>query len=239
MLQAYRAGADTVEAVRQGLGVEPAELDHRFDAYLDGRFGKVAAALADLREALHLAQRAEQDKDWPAARAAAQRALSLYPEYVQADGGYLVLARAADAQGDPALLEATLTDYVARGGRSPWAMSRLAERHQSTGRLGPELSVRRTLARTLPLDGGVQRDLADRLAAAGRNEEALAAYQTTLALAPHDRAAVQLALAETLHRLGRDDEARRAVLQALELAPRYPAALELLLTLEGESIDHE
>jgi tetratricopeptide (TPR) repeat protein len=234
VLAAYRRGASSVAAVRRGLGVEPDELDTWFREYLDSRFGGIVAELDSFRELLREVHRAAREEDWPAALDAGRRAVSLYPDYVQPDSPYVPLARAAEAAGEEVLLDETLHGYFAGGGRDPWALSKLAERHRGAGRTNAELAVRQALVGTTPLDGALRAGFGDRLAAAGRHAEALAEYQAALSLDPHDKARAHLRLAETYLALDRAEQARRSLLEALEIAPRYGAALDLLLKMNGE-----
>jgi tetratricopeptide (TPR) repeat protein len=237
MLTAYGEGVDTPAAVRSALGIEPQALDRLLDAHLQRRFGTVLAGLDTYRDAQRRAQEAVAREAWSEAAEAAAAAVALYPEYVQGDSAYLALIRAADARDDAALLDDTLQAYFDRGGRAPWALARLAERHGNAGDMAAELAVRRALVRTVPLDGARQAELGERLAAAGRLEAALTHQHVALTLGPHDRAEAQLRLARTYHRLGRTEQARRALLLALEIAPRYGPALDLLLTINGMSAD--
>lgn len=235
MLIAYRAGADTVTAVRQALGVEPAALDAVFRAALQERFGELLGELDELRQALRSAHEAAAAEDWLGAMRAGGRAVALYPDYVQSDSGYLPLARAAEARGERELLERTLIDYFAAGGRQPWALDALARLHRVSARPEQELAVRRALTRTVPLDIARRGVLADRHFALGRYRQAIDDYLAVLALGPHDEARVRLRLAESHLHLGRREQARRSLLEALEIAPGYDAALDLLLKLNGET----
>jgi len=237
MLAAYDAGVDTPEAVRSALGIEPQALDRRLDAHIEQRFGSVLAGLDTYRDAQRRAHEAVARQAWSEAAAAATAAVALYPEYVRGDSAYLALIRAADALDDAALLDEALQAYFRHGGRAPWALARLAERHRTAGDLEAELAVRQALVRTVPLDGARQAELGERLAAAGRYQAALTHQHVALALGPHDRAEAQLRLARTYHSLGRIEQARRALLLALEIAPRYGPALELLLTINGTTAD--
>lgn len=239
VLEAYAQGADTVGAIRQGLGLEPVALDERFGAYLDTRFGAVVASLDAFRAARQAAWQAVEAEVWDAALTAGQRAVALYPAYVQTDSPYLAVARGADGLGDTATLDRTLADYVARGGRDGWALGRLAERHQVAGRPAAALEVRSLQVGARPLDPALVLGLGDAQLAAGRYEAARVTFEGLLALEPHDRAGAYLRLAQAWHGLGDTAAARRAVLQALEIAPRYDAALNLLVTLNGASADHE
>ncbi len=233
MLTAYADGADTGEAIRRGLGVEPAALDVMFRGYLAQRFDGIVAALDEFQEKLRAAHAAAADARWADAVDAGRRAVALYPDYVAPDSAYVPLARAASELGDSIELDATLNRYFARGGRDPWALGRLAERHGAQDRADAEIEVLAVLSRTQPLDGGLHARLGDRLAAAGRHEQALEHFSVALGLDPHDRASAQLRLANAYHRLDRIEEAKRALLLALEIAPTYGPALDLLLTLNG------
>ncbi|MEQ8861445.1 MAG: tetratricopeptide repeat protein [Pseudomonadales bacterium] len=237
MLAVYATGGNSVEAIRTGLGIAPDALDRQFRSYLGERFGGILAALEPFREALRAAHEAAERKDWQSAMDAGRRAVALYPDYVQPDSAYLPLARGAAGLDDPAVLDATLADYFARGGRDPWALDRLADRHAAQGRPREEIAVLEAHARTRPLDGALRARLGERLAAAGRYAEALEHVSVAVELEPHDRAGAQLRLADTYYRLNRIEEARRALLQALEIAPTYGPALDLLLTLNGTAPD--
>lgn len=234
MLDAYRDGAATVDVLRTALRVEPADFDRAFRDHLEQRFGKVLDALAEYQRHRQTAEQAVAEERWAAAVEAATAAVALYPQFVAARSPYLDLARGADALGQDALVQETLGDYVRRGGRQPGALKRLAAAYRTSGELHREISVRQLLAATQPLDVALQVELGERLAAAGRHDEAAAALTRALALEPYDRAAVQLQLARSLYRLGRVDPARRTLLQALEAAPNYGPALELLLMMNGE-----
>lgn len=228
MLSAYREGAGTSEAVRRGLGVAPAELDRNFRAYLNARFGELAAGLDDYRQDLQSAHEAVGEENWPAARAAAARAVARYPSFVDAGSAYLPLARAQSALDQPADLLLTVEDYFRRGGRDPWALAQLAG---ATADAGLGLQALATLARTTPLDGAVRLQLGDALAAQGQAAAALAEYRAALQLDPLDVAPVYYRLARSHYQLGNLDDARNEVLRALEIAPGYGPALDLLLTL--------
>ena len=235
MLAVYADGEDTPAAVRGALGLAPGELDRRFARYLEERFADVLDELEALQRALREAHQAAGEENWAAAMSAAGRAVAAYPDYVQSDSAYVPLARAARAAGQQTVLDDTLIAYFERGGRDPWALSTLAERHRDAGHHEREVAVRRVLTRTLPLDGALHAELGDRLGALGRYDEALGAYQAALSLEPHDKARAHLRLAETYLHLERTEQARRSLLEALEIAPRYDAALNLLLEINRMS----
>lgn len=236
MLGVYRQGGDTVAAIRDGLGVAPAELDRALRARLDARFGTLLGELDAYRADLEAAHAALEQEDWATAERAGARAVDRYPAFVDAGSGYVPLARAQAALDLQTALHSTLQSYFERGGRDPWALERLAD---SAAGSATGLAALEALARTTPLDGAVRVRLGDRLVEAGHAERALQAYRAAIALEPHDLAPLYLRLARTYYGLGRPDEARQPLLQALEIAPRYGPALDLLLLLQaGDATNH-
>ncbi len=232
MLHAYRDGADTVTALRKGLGVDPDLLEERFAGFLDDRFGALAAELPAFRENVEDAGRAIKAEDWDAAIHAAGLAVDRYPEYVGVGSPYLLLARAAERAQKPEIMRRALGGFWRAGGRNMAALDDLDRLLMADGNKRQALEVRRTLVRAEPLVIGRHAELGDLLSEMGSPGEALVEYQAVLALEPFDRAAAYFKVARSLHRLHRTDEARRALLQSLEIAPRYRPALSLLIEMK-------
>ena len=229
ILDAYRDGKDTVDALEAALQVPHQEVDEAFGAYLDERFAGIdpeAFGMA-LQEATDAASRGE----WPAAAQAARRAIASYPNTLGEQSPYPLLAEAEARQGNQAAAVDALTRYWRAGGRSPDALVRLADALDDGERPEDAMAVRRSLALTTPLSIKTRMRLGDDLLAAGKPREALGEYLAAKSLKPHDKADAHYRLARAYHRLNESEDARRHVLLALEIAPRFRDALSLLLEI--------
>lgn len=231
MLDAYRAGATTVEAIELALSIAPAELDDQFADYMDQRFGNVVAHLAQFSESAGEAAKALAEERWLDAQAAAQQAIDIYPAYIGLASPYLLLAQAAERAQQPGRSLEVLGHYWQRGGRNPGALNKLALAYQNTGRPDAAIAVQSVLVRAVPLVAEHHATLADWLAADQQHSRALIEYRAVLALLPHDKASAHFHVASSLHALNRTEEARRELLYALEIAPRFASALSLLVEI--------
>src|SRR5690606_10077120 len=83
--------AQAIEAV---LGITPAEFDRRFAAFIDAEYGELLDNLDTWSADFRAAFAALEAEDWQGALAAAERAIALYPDYVENDSPYLAMARA-------------------------------------------------------------------------------------------------------------------------------------------------
>ena len=231
VLAAYADGADTPGAIRRGLELGPAELDARFEAHLDARFGQVDPE--GFRANVQAAQRHLKEDDWSAAVETAREATGIYPDYVGPASAWPLLAQAEAGAGRMVEASAALTEYWRRGGRAPGTLRRLVEWLESEDRPAEALPVQRSLALVAPLVPEERRRLGDFLVEAGQYDDAILEYEAHLALRPHDRADAHYRLARAYRGADRLAAARRHVLYALEIAPRFRAALALLLEIEG------
>ncbi|MCZ6854112.1 MAG: hypothetical protein O7G86_09355, partial [Gammaproteobacteria bacterium] len=231
ILEAYGNGATTVEAIEQALALTPAELDEAFTRYLDERFGHVVAGLEELRESNRAAATAFKAERWIDAMTSAEKAISLYPEYVGPDSAYLLMARAAEHEKASDKTMDALARYWQAGGRNPAALNNLAQAYHDASNLDEAIAVQSVLTRAVPLTTVHHATLGDWLSSAGRHAEAQTEYESVLALDPYDKAVAHFKLAGALHQLNQIDEARRELLYALEIAPRYRPALLLLVEI--------
>ncbi len=96
--------------------------------------------------------------------------------------------------------------------------------------VGDRAASERILAEGLarnPASPGLNLERAKRLAAAGKHEEAIAAYRESFRLRP-DEAAPLISVATILINLGREDEAIAELRRAVEAEPDFPPALSIL-----------
>lgn len=231
MLEAYRGGADTREAIRAALDISAGQFDEQFAAHVASEFGPVLEVLEPWQQAQRSVHENAQQGAWHEARAAAERAIELYPDYVDEGSAYLILAKAEIETGDPDAAEATLAEYHARGGYDPGALLELAHRRIAADDDDSAIAVLRDLLLVSPLDETVHTELGDLLLEADLPDEALREYEALFALDPHDKASVHLRLAKAYLARNDTDKANEHLLYALEIAPHYREAQQLLLEI--------
>ncbi len=260
LLDAYRDGRTGAEAIRVGLGIEPEELDVRFDEYLraryagplrgleaaakrppaQGRQGTDSADLKALADAdstdfiAHLsagAALARQGSD--EAIEYLERAKRLFPGYAGPDSAYVHLAKILEARGDVAAAAAELRMLLSLNESLLPAYLKSAELLEQLGRTSEAADF---LQRSMFIDPwDISRH--QRLAQLRENLEqwsgAVRERAAVVALGPVDRASALYRLAYAHDRHGDTRAARRAVIAALEIAPGYRDAQELLLAIRA------
>ena len=231
MLTVFREGGDTSKAIEAATGMTPEAFDERFAAYVTAELGGVVEHL----EQWELDQRAAYEKfghgEWSAAAEHAERAIALFPDYVDENSAYVVLARAQQEAGDRAAARETLREYHKRGGYDPGALLQLARWLDTDGEQAEAIEVLGDMLLVAPLGEDVHAELGDRLLASGRAAEALAEYEILFAMEPHDQAAAHLKLAKAYNALENATLAREHLLYALEIAPNYREAQKMLLEM--------
>jgi tetratricopeptide (TPR) repeat protein len=227
MLAVYRAGGDNDAAIRDGLEVDPEALDRLLEAYLAESYAGPAEQIEDFRKHLGTAAEHAAGEDWTQSASEAERAVAIYPGYVEPGSPYVMAVRARVQLEDTAAARAHAEEYFNAGGRDPEVLEFLAEQLEGAS----ALDVYRARALTVPLTVGARQDFADALLAQGDAAAAAREYQVVLELEPHDLAAAHFQFASALAASGDAVAARQQVLLALEIAPRYSEALSLLMTL--------
>jgi tetratricopeptide (TPR) repeat protein len=229
MLDAFREGSSTTDAIRSALGVSPQSFDSGFAAFVEDEFGPVLASFDDWRARNQQAAKALQAEDWAGAADAAQAAIELYPQYVAEGSPYLIEARAREELGRRADATETLRRYRSLGGHDPEALNELADWLQGSGEREEAIAVLEDVLLVAPLDPSLHTKLGDCLLEAGRPREALAEYQALMAMHPQDEAAAHYRLAKAYFALDDKPRSREHLLYALEIAPHYRDAQQLLL----------
>jgi len=264
LLEQFRQGQPTAQAVRTVLGTDLEAFAGRFDAYVGRRFATPLAALRTrpeaaarahpgLEELMRRARRAPDDfyaqlRAGQAAFAQQQpdaaepflvRAKQLFPEYAGADSPSWYLAQIYRHRGARAEAVAELERITALNAGHYPALLALAQLRDS---LGQKLQAARALEAALyvyPFEIPVHRRLAELAAELGWWPTAIRERRAVLALAPVDRADAHYRLALAYFGAGKLDQARSAVLRALELAPSFEPAQELLLQIREARRDAE
>ncbi len=229
MLNEFRDGKDTPQAIQAALGISPGQFDESFAGYVDSELGAVVAQLDAWQEKQGQIQETVQKGDWRLVAAQAAEAIELFPDYVDEGSPYIAKARAHRELGDTALATSTLLEYRKRGGYDPDALIALARALGDAGRTDESIEAFEDVVMVAPLRAEVHRDFGDRLASASRHREALGEYQAYLAMNPQDLAEAHYRLAETYVALEDRAKGREHLLYALEIAPHYREAQQLLL----------
>ena len=240
LLVAYREGADTPAAMQRVLGLDPAQVDAQFDAWLKQRFATELQALAGpsggdstggqfvttMRVAVGLVN---VQKD--SARVLLERARRMFPSYSGDDGPAWYLARLALEVQDTTLALTWLGQVTGRDETAYDANTLEAELRERRGDWQGAMAARERLLWIWPYAAGDHEALAVVAARAGDHARAIRERRAVIALRPSDLPEARLELARALAAGGEIAAARRELLGILEDAPSYEGAQQLLLAL--------
>ena len=231
LLQLYRDGLDTGEAIEQGLGVLPEAFDGGFKEFIESEFRPTLDALDEWRERIEAGYEAASDSDWGRAVESSAAAMELYPGYVEEGNAYVLNAKAhEELEQNEAAIE-TLEAYWRLGGFEPGVLHQLADWLYQAGRPADAIAVLKDVIFAAPLDETLHRKLGDWLLESDMPAPALREYQALLAMNPFDQAAAHYRLATTYRKLEDDAKTREHLLYALETAPHYREAQQMLLEI--------
>ncbi len=243
LLDGYRRGMVTADAIQNATGSSVEDLDRRFSEWLAERFATPLKSVAAARDSaavpgeletlvasgirLRAAGQLEQ------AVATLERADRIFPEMGVEDGPAWHLAEIHRTRGDTA----RAIEYLSR-------VTRYNESHYEANRREAELRAGRkdpqgalvALERAIyihPYDPAVHVEAAELARAAGDHAREVRERRAVIALVPTDRAGAYYALALAYRNAGDPVAARREVLRALEEAPSFEPAQQLLLELRG------
>ncbi len=233
LLEAFRDGLKTAQALRTVFGMDPSDFDAAFDAYVAAEFGELLEQLDDWAHAQVEISSKLDAGEWDAVLELAAELIEIMPHYTEPDSPYLASARAFNEldQRDAAL--GTLETFWRLGGYDPRALRRLSDWLVEDGRPDTAIEVLQSVMLVDPMDADLHGDLGDMLLAADRAEEALQEYEIAMALEPHDMATAWYRLASAEYALGNVERSQAHVLQALDVAPNFRPAQRLLLKLAG------
>jgi len=249
LLDAYRRGSTTEEAVREVLGVDLPGFDRGFDGYVRQRFAKEFAAVTTERtrgsgatpgvrwdgpfaDAMRSATAAAERQRWDEAVRELERAKALFPAYAGEDGPYRTLAEIHLVRGDSA---AAIRELQAMTSRNELAYTSNLELASLLELRGDTAGAMAALDRALyiaPFDLAIHQRLAGDAARLARHAVAIRERQAILALDPSDRVEALYQLAQAYADAGDGASARREVLRALDMAPNFEKAQALLLSLQ-------
>jgi len=228
MIQEFDKRTPTVEVVKKHLGMEPAEFDKQFLAWLDTKVGRQVKNFDEWKTSMKTLSEAKQDE---LIMKEGARARDLYPDYVEAGNTYELLANLYVKNKESGKAIEQLQRYSDIGGRKPNVLKKLAD-------LQTQENMKAAAAKTLnrinyiyPNDEELHRKLAGLYSELGDKSGAIREYEALVAMKPQDQAGARYGLASAYRSVNRIDDAKDQVLLALEAAPGFRPAQKLLLEL--------
>jgi tetratricopeptide (TPR) repeat protein len=219
--------------IQANLGVSPEEFDKQYLAWINERYGKMAANLDAWRKAMVLLVQASDQKQYDAVIQQGDAVQKMYPEYIGDSSAYELVAVANLAKGDKKAAVAALTEYEKIGGENPSILKKLASLEEELGQPKDAAATLERINYVYPVhDEDLHRHLGDLWFAQSNYPGAIREYAAVVALNPLDKAGAQFKLAQAYYASGQKDKAEESVLAALEAAPGYRPAQKLLLEIE-------
>lgn len=235
MLNAFAKATPTGEVVEQVLGVKPEEFDKQFLAWIQEQHGPSLKGFREYLKRAPEAAKALREKRHEDAIKLALELKPLYPEFVETGNVYEILAQAYLAKEDKAAAARELREYMARGGREPELLKRLAALEVDLARPAEARAVLERILWIYPVkDEDLHKKLGDLRAEAADWTGAAEEYRAVVALRPADPASAHYDLARAYHALRKTAEAEEHVVTALEHAPGFRPAQKLLLEITKE-----
>ncbi|MGY8814018.1 MAG: tetratricopeptide repeat protein [Gammaproteobacteria bacterium] len=229
LLAAFKEGMETGPAIRKTLEISPSKFDDGFNDFVESEYGDLLGQLDTWKRHHQRALQGVAESEWHKAKESAEKALEIFPDYVESDSPYLFLAKANAELGDEQAELDTLMNFWQRGGYTMEAVWLLARKLYHRNNIDQAIKVLDSLNLVDPFDIDIHSTLGDWLLEEGKPNLALSEYQVALAMKPHDLAAAYYRVAHANHLLDDHDKARKNVLTALEIAPHYRPAQKLLL----------
>jgi len=227
----FNDGLSPVEAIEKSLGISDSDFDRHFKQFIDIEYGPLLGSLPVWMEDMNAIYSALREEQWEEAAAAAERAIFTYPEYVEVDSPYIVLARANKELGNADAEFEALQSFWKNGGYLPNALLALADHYleQENNPLAEEVLEDANWAD--PFLEELHVKLGDLYIETNRPELAIEEFEVLLALDPLDKAAANYRLANAWYALDNAEKSMEYLMTALDIAPQYRPAQKLLLEL--------
>jgi hypothetical protein len=228
MIHSFAQAKSTAEVIRSDLGMSPEDFDKQFLAWLDAQTKTTVEHFAEWKKRIRTLASDVREKKYDDAIREGTEIRDWYPDYVETNSVYELLADACLEKGDKAGAVAQLEAYSRVGGRNPATIKQLAA-------LEPDhVKAAKALERLLyiyPEDEKLHTHLGELWLEQGNVPGAIQEYQAALDLKPTDLAQARLNLAQAYKRANRVGDAKEQVVLALEAAPDFKPAQKLLLEI--------
>ncbi len=231
MLELFGKGVKLPEAIQQTLGVSVELFNKQFKQFIDIEYGKLLKNLPGWQEDRKAAFAALEKEDWKGAVDAAKKAVSSFPDYVEADSAYIALARGYSKLEDKDNEFRTLETFWQKGGYASRALLALARDYGERGDSEHEFKVLKDVVWADPFAQDLHIRLGNLYLSHNDPARALREYLVLLSLNPPDKADANYKVATAYKALNDNDKTLQYLMTALEVAPQYRPAQSLLLEL--------
>jgi tetratricopeptide (TPR) repeat protein len=234
MLYDFGAGEETAAVIRKELKIEPEEFDKRFFAFVEADTKKQVDHFEQYSGGMKLISELAKSKAYEAIIKEGEKIQDWYPDYVEDNNLYEILAKAyLETNNKPAAM-AELERYVKIGGRNPETIKKLAKMLVEAGRKKDAADVLARLNYIYPLDNEAHQLLGSFWLEQGNASGAMREFRAVVAHNPIDPAEAHYDLARALNSNHQSDQAKDELFTALEAAPGYRPAQRLLLELTAD-----
>ena len=234
MLHDFGAGEETAAVIRKELKIEPEEFDKRFFAFVEADTKKQVDHFEQYSGGMKLISELAKSKAYDAIIKEGEKIQDWYPDYVEDNNLYEILAKAyLETNNKPAAM-AELERYVKIGGRNPETIKKLAKMLVEAGRKKDAADVLARLNYIYPLDNEAHQLLGSFWLEQGNASGAMREFRAVVAHNPIDPAEAHYDLARALNSNHQPDQAKDELFTALEAAPGYRPAQRLLLELTAD-----
>ena len=235
MLREFGKNRPTVDVVKEQLGIEPAEFDKDFLAYIDKETAVTVKNFESwtkqIKETNELVSKNKSD-EVPAGLIDKTKALeALYPDYVESGNAYELTARLCLKKKDKACALEQYGIYAGKGGREPEVVKEYAALLEEAGNKAEATRQLERLNYVTPLDQDLHVKLGMLYMAGKSTKNAIREYQVILGMKPLDVAGSHYNLALAYKADGQNTAAQDEAFAALEAAPGFKPAQKLLLEL--------
>jgi tetratricopeptide (TPR) repeat protein len=231
MLYLFNDGLTPVEAIEKTLGISDSEFDRHFKQFIDIEYGPLLSRLGIWKEDMSSSYQSLQEENFEEAIAAAERAAFTYPDYVEIDSPYIVMARAYNALENKEGEFNAIQTYWQKGGYLPNALLSLADFYLERDMKDEAEAVLVDATYADPFLGDLHIKLGDLYMDTQQPTKALIEYEVLLALNPLDKASANYRIANAYNALDNADKTMEYLMTALDIAPQYRPAQQLLLEL--------
>lgn len=234
MLHDFGAGEETAAVIRKELKIEPEEFDKRFFAFVEADTKNQVDHFEQYSGGMKLISELAKSKAYEAIIKEGEKIQDWYPDYVEDNNLYEILAKAyLETNNKPAAM-AELERYVKIGGRNPETIKKLAKMLVEAGRKKDAADVLARLNYIYPLDNEAHQLLGSFWLEQGNASGAMREFRAVVAHNPIDPAEAHYDLARALNGNHQSDQAKDELFTALEAAPGYRPAQRLLLELTAD-----